>query len=198
MDEKPVEVDDSEEPITEGERLAALLPVDPLEIEVGYEIVPLVDISQGGELTDRIGGLRRNLVSELGMILPPIHVRDNLQLSPRQYRILMSGAEIASGEVRPNMMLAIDPSGGAGPIKGERTKEPAFGLPPGGSPRRIGARPRTWATRWWIRRRSWSPTSPSSFGRTRRSFSDAARLRTSSTSWRALIPGSWRSSSRRS
>ena len=118
-----------EEPITEGERLAALLPVDMLEIEVGYELVPLVDIAQGGELTDRIGGLRRNLVTELGIIMPPIHVRDNLQLKPRQYRFLMSGAEVGSGEASPNQMLAIDPSGGAGPIEGTRTTEPAFGLP---------------------------------------------------------------------
>jgi flagellar biosynthesis protein FlhA len=117
------------EPITEAERLAALLPVDPLEIEVGYELVPLVDVAQGGELTERIGGLRRNLVTELGIILPPIHVRDNLQLKPRQYRFLLAGAEIGAGDVRPQQLLAIDPGGGAPPLKGERTKEPAFGLP---------------------------------------------------------------------
>ncbi len=125
-----VEVDsDAEEPITEGERLAALLPLDMLEIEVGYELVPLVDVSQGGELTDRIGGLRRNLVTEMGIILPPIHVRDNLQLSPREYRFLLSGTEIGRSDVRPGLLLAIDPGGGAPAIDGERTTEPAFGLP---------------------------------------------------------------------
>ncbi|MBN2341825.1 MAG: flagellar biosynthesis protein FlhA, partial [Deltaproteobacteria bacterium] len=122
-------MDESQEPITEGERLAALLPVDMLEIEVGYELVPLVDVSQGGELTDRIGGLRRNLVTEMGIILPPIHVRDNLQLAPKQYRFMLSGTEIGKSDVRPNQLLAIDPGGGAPEIEGERTTEPAFGLP---------------------------------------------------------------------
>ncbi|MCU0662356.1 MAG: flagellar biosynthesis protein FlhA [Myxococcota bacterium] len=116
-------------PLSERERLAALLPVDLLELEVGYELVPLVDVSQGGELTERIGGLRRNLVSELGLILPPIHVRDNLRLRPRQYHLLLSGNEIGSGEVRPGRLMAIDPGGSSKTLKGERTTEPAFGLP---------------------------------------------------------------------
>jgi flagellar biosynthesis protein FlhA len=116
-------------PLSERERLAALLPVDLLELEVGYELVPLVDVSQGGELTERIAGLRRNLVSELGVILPPIHVRDNLRLKPRQYRVLLSGNDIGNGEVRPGRLMAIDPGGGSKTLKGERTTEPAFGLP---------------------------------------------------------------------
>ncbi|MCP4679338.1 MAG: flagellar biosynthesis protein FlhA [Deltaproteobacteria bacterium] len=120
---------DTEEPITEQERLAALLPVDLLELEVGYELVPLVDTVQGGELTERIAGLRRNLVAELGIILPPIHVRDNLRLKPRQYRFLLSSNEVGSGEVAPAKLMAIDPGGGGGNIVGERTTEPAFGLP---------------------------------------------------------------------
>ncbi|MCP4606251.1 MAG: flagellar biosynthesis protein FlhA [Proteobacteria bacterium] len=120
---------ETEEPLTEKERLAALLPVDLLELEVGYELVPLVDVAQGGELTERIAGLRRNLVAELGIILPPIHVRDNLRLKPRQYRFLLSSSEIGSGEVSPHQLMAIDPGGGGGEIAGERTTEPAFGLP---------------------------------------------------------------------
>ncbi|MBN2714804.1 MAG: flagellar biosynthesis protein FlhA [Deltaproteobacteria bacterium] len=123
----------ADEPVSEGERLAALLPLDMLEIEVGYELVPLVDISQGGELTDRIGGLRRNLVTEMGIILPPIHVRDNLQLAPQEYRFMLSGTEIGRSNVRASRLLAIDPGGGAPAIGGERTTEPAFGL-----------------TAWWI------------------------------------------------
>ncbi len=125
----PEEVEEVEEPLTERERLSALLPVDLLELEVGYELVPLVDVSQGGELTDRISGLRRNLVSELGVILPPIHVRDNLKLQPRQYRFLLSGNEVGSGEIYPSQMMAIDPTGRGGQIAGEQTTEPAFGLP---------------------------------------------------------------------
>ncbi len=123
------EEEEEEEPITERERLAALLPVDLLELEVGYELVPLVDTSQGGELTERIAGLRRNLVAELGIVLPPIHVRDNLRLGPKQYRFLLSGSEVGGGEVYPRQFMAIDPSGGAGAIKGIQTVEPAFGLP---------------------------------------------------------------------
>ncbi|MDJ0761603.1 MAG: flagellar biosynthesis protein FlhA [Myxococcota bacterium] len=118
-----------EEAMTERERLAALLPVDLLELEVGYELVPLVDAAQGGELTERIAGLRSNLVSELGIILPPIHVRDNLRLQPKQYRFLLSGSEIGTGEVLPARLMAIDPGGGGGNISGEQTVEPAFGLP---------------------------------------------------------------------
>jgi len=91
--------------------------------------VPLVDVSQGGELTERIAGLRRNLVAELGVVMPPIHVRDNLRLGSRQYRFLLSGCEIGSGEMMPGKLLAIDPGGGGGRIAGERTVEPAFGLP---------------------------------------------------------------------
>jgi flagellar biosynthesis protein FlhA len=123
------EVLPEEEPLTERERLAALLPVDLLELEVGYELVPLVDTSQGGELTERIAGLRRNLVAELGIVLPPIHVRDNLRLGSRQYRFLLSGCEIGKAEVRPQDLLAIDPGGSGITLKGERTVEPAFGLP---------------------------------------------------------------------
>jgi flagellar biosynthesis protein FlhA len=136
MSRRPVPLEEQEEdareeaPPSEHERLAALLPVDLLELEVGYELVSLVDVSQGGELTERIAGLRRNLVAELGIVLPPIHVRDNLRLKSKQYRFLLSGCEIGSGEMRPRMLLAIDPSGvGSGKIKGEKTVEPAFGLP---------------------------------------------------------------------
>ncbi|MDD5309459.1 MAG: flagellar biosynthesis protein FlhA [Deltaproteobacteria bacterium] len=116
-------------PLSERERLAALLPVDLLEIEVGYELVPLVDAAQGGDLTERIAGLRRNLVAELGIILPPIHVRDNLRLRPRRYRFVLSGAEVAAGELSPGRLMALDPSGSGHSIAGERTTEPAFGLP---------------------------------------------------------------------
>jgi flagellar biosynthesis protein FlhA len=127
--EEVVLEEEEEEPISERERLAALLPVDLLELEVGYELVPLVDASQGGELTERIAGLRRNLVAELGIVLPPIHVRDNLRLGSRQYRFLLSGCEIGSGQVNPRQLMAIDPGGGGMPIAGEQTVEPAFGLP---------------------------------------------------------------------
>ncbi len=115
--------------LTEKERLEALLPIDLLGLEVGYELVPMVDSSQGGELIGRISVLRRNLVAELGIIMPPIHVRDNLQLGPREYRFLLYGNEIGKGIVWPKRLLAIDPGGNALPIRGEKTNEPTFGLP---------------------------------------------------------------------
>jgi flagellar biosynthesis protein FlhA len=125
----PVEEQKPATTVSERERLAALLPVDLLEIEVGYDLVPLVDVGQGGDLTERITGLRRNLVAELGIILPPIHVRDNLRLRPRQYRFVLVGSVVATGEVRPGRLMALDPSGASESIPGERTTEPAFGLP---------------------------------------------------------------------
>ncbi len=113
----------------EKARIEEMLPVDLLSLEVGLDLVPLVDPSQGGELVERIGAIRRNLAADLGIIVPQVHVRDNLRLRPQAYRLLLSGNEIAQGELRPARMLAMDPTGAAPPIDGERVREPAFGLP---------------------------------------------------------------------
>ncbi|MBN2802937.1 MAG: flagellar biosynthesis protein FlhA [Deltaproteobacteria bacterium] len=119
-------------PLTERERLAGMLPVEMLEFEVGYELVPLIDVAQGGELTNRVASLRRSIVTELGIILSPLHVRDNLRLGAKQYRLLLSGNEIGQGEVWPGYLLALNPGGTLRPgvhLEGIETVEPTFGLP---------------------------------------------------------------------
>src|SRR6185295_4736470 len=103
-------------------------PLDVLELEVGYEMVPLVDSEQRGELTERIRSLRRQLAQEMGFVVPPVHIRDNLQLKPAEYAILLKGVEVARGEVRMGHYLAINPGGADPGFRGVPTKEPAFGL----------------------------------------------------------------------
>lgn len=103
-------------------------PLDLLELEVGYELVPLVDGQAGGELIDRIRLLRSQLVQELGLAIPPVHIRDNLQLKPGEYSILLKGIEIARYEVRMGYFLAISPGNVDTTLAGVETKEPAFGL----------------------------------------------------------------------
>ncbi len=108
-----------------------LRPVETLEMEVGFDLIPLVDERRGGELMQRISRLRRQFARSLGIVVPPIQVRDNLRLQPTIYSILLRGTEVASGELRPGHWLAIDPGGRAGEHKvpGIPGKEPAFGLP---------------------------------------------------------------------
>ncbi|HWB78013.1 MAG TPA: flagellar biosynthesis protein FlhA [Nannocystaceae bacterium] len=106
-----------------------LLKVDLLALEVGFDLVPLVDRNRGGDLLKRIGQVRRQLVPELGIVVPPIHVRDNLRLASSEYRLMLSGQAIAEGSLRLNRLLAINPGGATGQLKGEATKEPAFGMP---------------------------------------------------------------------
>ncbi|MBI2567110.1 MAG: flagellar biosynthesis protein FlhA [Candidatus Schekmanbacteria bacterium] len=113
----------------EPERVEALLKVDILGLEVGYGLVPLVDVNQGGDLLDRIRSLRRQLALELGVLVPPIRIRDNLQLHPNQYQILLKGVNIARGEAFPAQFLAMDPGTAREKIEGTETREPAFGLP---------------------------------------------------------------------
>jgi flagellar biosynthesis protein FlhA len=114
---------------TERERLEELLPVELIELEVGYDLVSLVDQAQGGELIERVSAIRRNLATELGILVPAVHIRDNLRLRPGAYRLLLSGNEIGRGELRVQRVLAMDPAGNAPPINGEEVREPAFGLP---------------------------------------------------------------------
>ncbi|WP_294946714.1 flagellar biosynthesis protein FlhA [Sulfurivirga sp.] len=102
--------------------------VDPLGLEVGYRLIPMVDQQQGGELLDRIRGVRRKLSQELGFLIPPVHIRDNLDLKPTQYRILIYGVSAGEGEVYPDRDLAINPGQVYGEIKGIPTKDPTFGL----------------------------------------------------------------------
>ncbi len=115
--------------LEERQELEQKLAVDLLEIEVGLELVPLVDEMRDGGLMRRIAGIRKQLASELGIIVPPIHMRDNLRLSPGAYRVLLSGNEIGKGELRLGHVMAMtnDPTGVT--LPGENVLEPAFGLP---------------------------------------------------------------------
>ncbi len=112
-----------------SEEIDAALPLDIFALEVGYELVQAVDPQMGGNLVDRIAALRKQMALDLGIVIPPVHVRDNLQLPPGVYRFLMLGTEIARGTTRAGRFLAMDATGSAPPIDGEVTKDPAFGTP---------------------------------------------------------------------
>lgn len=111
------------------EKVEALLPLDVLELEVGYGLIPLVDDEQGGELLERIRSIRRQFALESGFIVPPMHVRDNLQLRPGEYSILIKGNEVAKAEMMVGHQLAMNPGDARRQIPGIPTLEPAFGLP---------------------------------------------------------------------
>jgi flagellar biosynthesis protein FlhA len=112
-----------------GEEVEAALPLDVLALEVGYELIPAIDVSMGGTLLERIGALRRQFATDLGIVIPPVRIRDNLQLEPGTYRFLLLGTEIARGKTRGGRLLAMDSSGVAPTIDGEATTDPAFGTP---------------------------------------------------------------------
>jgi flagellar biosynthesis protein FlhA len=109
--------------------LKQMLPLNLLELTIGYSLVPLVDAESGGDLLDRIGGLRRSLAHELGFILPAVHIKDDLTLQPSEYRLLLKGELVAQGELLANKLLAIDPGVVHAVLDGIPTHEPAFGLP---------------------------------------------------------------------
>ncbi len=104
-------------------------PVDVLGLEVGYRLIPLVDKGQDGDLLKRIRGLRKKFAQEVGFLSAPVHIRDNLELKPNAYRITLKGVEVGTGEAYPGMFLAINPGRVSGPLPGNVTKDPAFGLP---------------------------------------------------------------------
>ncbi|MFZ6773696.1 flagellar biosynthesis protein FlhA [Undibacterium sp. SXout7W] len=106
-----------------------ILPVDTLGLEVGYRLIPLVDKTQGGELLKRIKGIRKKFAQEVGFLSPPVHIRDNLELKPAAYKIALKGVEIGSGEALNGQYLAINPGMVSGPLPGQETTDPAFGLP---------------------------------------------------------------------
>jgi len=111
------------------ERVESLLPLDVLELEVGYGLIPLVDEEQNGELLERIRSIRRQFALEMGFVVPPMHVRDNLQLKPGEYSVLIKGIEVARVELMLNHYLAMDPGDAKKKIEGIETTEPAFNLP---------------------------------------------------------------------
>jgi flagellar biosynthesis protein FlhA len=108
---------------------ADVAPVDVLGLEVGYRLIPLVDKGQDGDLLKRIRGLRKKFAQEIGFLSAPVHIRDNLELKPNGYRIVLKGVEAGAGEAFPGLYLAINPGRVGGPLAGNQTTDPAFGLP---------------------------------------------------------------------
>jgi len=106
-----------------------VVPVDVLALEVGYRLIPMVDRSQDGELLKRIRAIRKKFAQEAGFLSPAVHIRDNLELRPNAYRILLKGVEIGRSDAHPGMYLAINPGRVTAEIQGLRTEDPAFALP---------------------------------------------------------------------
>ena len=115
-----------------AERLQDLINLDALELEVGHALLPLIDLDKGGELPGRVANLRKQIATDLGVVLPPVHLRDNLRLEPAEYRIRLRGMEIGSGVAYADRLMLLEPSGGEPNVPGLNgipAKEPAFGLP---------------------------------------------------------------------
>jgi flagellar biosynthesis protein FlhA len=117
-----------QKPSTSPEDVMRLLTVDPMEAEIGYAVIPLVDPAQGGDMLDRIGTIRKQMAMELGLVVPPIRIRDNIQIRPTEYVIRVKGAETGRGELLPDHYLAMDTGAVQEEIVGVPTTEPAFGL----------------------------------------------------------------------
>lgn len=111
------------------EKIEDLLPVDDLSLEVGYELVPLVDERKSGEFLERVLRIRKQFALNLGILVPPVHIKDNLRLPPGDYVVQIRGSEVARGTLKSRHLLAINPGSVTRPLKGTKTKEPAFGLP---------------------------------------------------------------------
>jgi len=120
---------DDEKKIPIPEKVESILPLDVMELEVGYELIPLVDADRNGELLERIKSVRRQFALELGFIVPPLHIRDNLQLKASDYAIVIKGVEVARGSVMTGRLLAMSPGKTEKEIAGVKTQEPTFGLP---------------------------------------------------------------------
>ncbi len=126
IDKKAVE---EKKIVPESQVIESVMQVDIMELEVGYGLISYVDSSRNGELLERIKGLRKQIASDLGMIVPPIHIKDNLALKPNEYVILIKGVEVSRFEIMPAKFLAMNPGNATENIPGTVTKEPAFNLP---------------------------------------------------------------------
>ncbi len=112
-----------------GDRPIDLIAIEPLELQVGAGLLPMIDLAKGGELPQRITALRKQVAGDLGSILLAVHLRDNLSLEPNQYRLLLRGLELGRGTAMLDRLLALDPKGALPSIDGLVGKDPAFGLP---------------------------------------------------------------------
>jgi flagellar biosynthesis protein FlhA len=113
----------------QAENLAGLLQIDDLSLEIGFQLIPLVDEKQGGQMLARVRALRKHLAKELGFIIPPVHITDNLRLKPREYMISLRNAEMARWQTEGNQLLAVNADPKARALPGIETHEPAFGVP---------------------------------------------------------------------
>ena len=111
-----------------GDNLAGLLKMDELTLEIGFQLISLVDEKQGGQMLNRVRSLRRQLATELGFIVPPVHITDNLRLKPREYVVSLRGIEIGRWQTEQNCVLAVNGDPKARPVQGTPTQEPAFGV----------------------------------------------------------------------
>lgn len=126
--EELAEAAEASESEDNGEQVSSIRPLDMLELEVGYGLVPLVDAAQAGELLERIRSIRKQNAQRMGYIVPPIHIHDNLKLKPYEYNILIKGAKVGGGEL-PGQLMAMDSGNTSGQVEGTKTSEPVFGLP---------------------------------------------------------------------
>jgi flagellar biosynthesis protein FlhA len=127
---KAVEVEAAKKkPVVADEPISTALAIDLIRLELGYGLLPLINSEQGKRLTDQIKGLRRQMAGEVGFIMPSVRIQDNLQLPPNGYVVRVKEIEVGKGEIRPTMLLVMDPRGETITIPGEPTKEPTFGLP---------------------------------------------------------------------
>jgi len=126
-DVSDTEVEVADKPAEEV--LSDLLVVDPIRLEVGYGLIDFVEAGRDGGLLGRLQALRRQMTQEVGFVLPPVHIKDNLQLGVGDYRVLVRGAEVGRGEIRPRHLLALEGQVVGTPMEGIATQEPAFGLP---------------------------------------------------------------------
>ncbi len=123
------EVEEEEEAVPDAAKeLEEYLRIDPLELEIGFNLIPMVDPEQGGDILNRIAQMRKQFALEIGMLLPPIRIRDNIQLKPHQYVIKIRGDEVASNELILGRLLALNPGSAQEEVEGIRTVEPAFGI----------------------------------------------------------------------
>ncbi len=129
QDDKAAESEKEEAPKTEEEEVKDLLEMDTLELEIGFSLIGLVDSNQGGTLLNRIKSIRRQIAMEMGFIVPPVRIRDNLQLETNSYNLLLRGVKCAQGFVYPDKLMVMNPAGNLDEVSGINAKEPAFGLP---------------------------------------------------------------------
>ena len=140
------------------ESLISLLQIDPIELEIGYSLIPLVDESQGGDMLERISMIRRQAALDLGLLVPVIRIRDNLQLNPDQYVIKIKGVQVGRGELMVNHYLAMDAEGLLRLFQEFPPRSRPLAWMPCGSTAPIGSGLNTRGIRLWIRRQFWPHT----------------------------------------